>query len=290
MLYLIDASIYIFRAWFSIPDSVTGKGGAPVNAAYGFTRFLTEFIEQTKPEKVVVAFDESLTRSFRNEIYPPYKMNRELPPAELKAQFSLCRQIAEAIGFQCVSSDRYEADDLVGTFAKAGQLRGEKITILSADKDLAQLLTKNDVLWDFARRKTYQENEIKEKFGVRPDQITDYLGLCGDAVDNIPGIPGVGAKTASTILQSFSGFDEIYSNIDALADLKVRGAKSLPAKFREYEEQARLSKKLATIEVNVPIGCEQVDTLRRSSDQQSLAVLSDDMGGRATGLFERMIR
>jgi len=290
LLYLVDASIYIFRAWFSIPDSVVGKNGQPVNAAYGFTRFLTEFIEQVQPEKVVIAFDESLTRSFRNEIYPPYKMNRELPPPELKAQFTLCRRIAEAIGFQCVSSDRYEADDLIGTFAKAGQLRGEKITILSADKDLAQLLTHNDVLWDFARRKTYQEKEIQEKFGVKPSQITDYLGLCGDAVDNIPGIPGVGAKTASAVLQSYSGFDEIYKNIDALADLKVRGAKSLPTKFREYEDQARLSKKLATIETNVPVDCERVDTLMQSSDKEALTLLSGDMGGRAAGLFERMMR
>jgi len=290
MLYLIDASIYVFRAWFSIPSSVVGKDAQPVNAAYGFARFLTEFIEQTHPENVVVAFDESLTRSFRNEIYPPYKMNRELPPVELKNQFALCRQIAESIGLQCVSSDRYEADDIVGTHAHAAQLRGQKVTILSADKDLTQLLTDNDVLWDFARRKRYQKTEIQEKFGVRSEQITDYLGLCGDAVDNIPGVPGVGAKTAATILNVFSGIDEIYENIDALAGIGARGAKKLPEKFRTYEEQARLSKLLATIDVNVPVDTTIGSTLRLPMNREKMQKVSDQMGGRALGLFDRIIK
>jgi len=280
MLYLIDASIYVFRAWFSIPSAVTGNKGQPVNAAYGFARFLTEFIEQTQPENVVVAFDESLTRSFRNEIYPPYKMNRELPPVELKSQFALCRQIAESIGFRCVASDKYEADDIIGTHARAAQLRDQKVTILSADKDLAQLLNEDDVLWDFARRKRYQKTEIQEKFGVKPEQIIDYLGLCGDAVDNIPGVPGVGAKTAAAILQNINGIDEIYADIDALANLDVRGAKKLPAKFQEYEEQARLSKLLATIE----------HTIRMPMNKQKMAHVSDEMGGRAMGLFERIVK
>ena len=115
--YLIDASIYIFRAWFSVPDSMRGENGQAVNAVYGFCRFLTEFVERSKAEYVAVAFDESLTKSFRNELYPQYKMNRELPPEDLKAQFKLCRRLAEAAGLYCVASDRYEADDLIATLA-----------------------------------------------------------------------------------------------------------------------------------------------------------------------------
>lgn len=287
MLYLIDASIYVFRAWFSIPSSVTGKNQQPVNAAYGFARFLTEFLEQTRPEQVVIAFDESLTRSFRNELYPPYKMNRELPPAELKQQFVICRQIAEAMGLQCVASSRYEADDLIGTFATAAQLRGEQVTIVSADKDLAQLLSTDDVLWDFARRKKYTQPDIQEKFGVRSDQIADFLGLCGDAVDNIPGIPGVGAKTAAVILQQYASLDDIYANLNNLAELPVRGAKKLAEKFIAHEEQARLSKQLATIDVQAPVACSPEDTKRQAVCENSLSQLSDDLGGRALGLFER---
>ena len=288
MIYLVDASIYIFRAWFSIPSAVTGNQGQPVNAAYGFARFLTELLEQTKASNIVIAFDESLTRSFRNEIYPPYKMNRELPPAELKAQFELCRKMAKAMGLHCIASNRHEADDLIGTFAIAAQKRGQQVTIVSTDKDLAQLLTSNDVLWDFARRQQYKESDIQQKFGVMPSQITDFLGLCGDAVDNIPGVPGVGPKTAAAMLQQFPSIDNIFENLEQLPTLPVRGAKSLPAKLREYEAQARLSKQLAIIVTDIDVECGEACTQRQQSDVNALQQISVEMGGRASGLFERV--
>ena len=290
MLYLVDASIYIFRAWFSVPSTLTGDQGQSVNAAYGFARFLTEFIEQTQAQNIVVAFDESLIRSFRNEIYPPYKMNRELPPEALKQQFKLCRRIAESLGFFCVASKEYEADDLIGTYACKAQQHNIPVTIVSADKDLAQLLTDVDMLWDFARRKEYRIADIEEKFGVHPDQITDYLGLCGDAVDNIPGVPGIGAKTAAAILQSYQGMDEIYENIDSLSDLKIRGAKSLSKKLSENESQARLSKQLATIACDAPITCDLQNAQRQAANHEILTQISHELGGRANGLFERIIQ
>lgn len=288
MLYLVDASIYIFRAWFSVPSTLTGNQGQSVNAAYGFARFLTELLEQTKAQNIVIAFDESLTLSFRNEIYPLYKMNRELPPEALKLQFELCRRMAESLGLHCVASDQYEADDLIGTYALKAQQAAMQVTIVSADKDLAQLLTPQDKLWDFARRKTYQIEEIKEKFGVHPNQITDYLGLCGDAVDNIPGVPGVGAKTAAAILQSFQDMDAIYANIDQLINVKARGAKSLPNKLREHEAQARLSKQLATIACDAPIDSDLNNAIRKPFNQEELSKISIELGGRANGLFERV--
>ncbi len=289
MLYLVDASIYIFRAWFSIPSEVTGNQGQSVNAAYGFARFLTELLEQTNAKQIVVAFDESLTRSFRNEIYPPYKMNRELPPEELKSQFQICRRMAEALGLNCISSDRYEADDLIGTYATKGQQNNMPVTIVSADKDLAQLLTGKDELWDFARRKRYKPADIKEKFGVFPEQIADYLGLCGDAVDNIPGVPGVGAKTAASILQSFDNLDEIYQNLDQVMHLKIRGAKSLSTKLRDHESQARLSKQLATIVCDA-IDCDLSNAMRQEANLPELTQISNELGGRANGLFERVAK
>ncbi len=290
MIYLVDASIYIFRAWFSIPSEVTGSQGQPVNAAYGFARFLTELLEQTNANQIVVAFDESLTRSFRNEIYPPYKMNRELPPEELKSQFQICHRMSEALGLCCISSDRYEADDLIGTYATKAQQSNIPVTIVSADKDLAQLLTEKDELWDFARRIRYKSSDIKEKFGVFPQQIADYLGLCGDAVDNIPGVPGIGAKTAASILQSFDDLDQIYNNLDKVIHLKIRGAKSLPAKLRDHEHQARLSKQLATIVCDAPIDCDLDNAIRKEANLLELTQTSDELGGRASGLFERVAR
>lgn len=288
MNYFVDASIYIFRAWFSIPGEVTGHQGQPVNAAYGFARFLTEFLEQTKATKVAVAFDESLTRSFRNEIYPPYKMNRELPPEELSSQFQLCRKMAESLGLYCVSSDRYEADDLIGTLARAAQSRGEAVTVVSADKDLAQVLNENDILWDFARRVKYQSKDIEEKFGVKPSQIADYLGLCGDAVDNIPGVPGVGAKTAAAILQTYPSIDSVYDNLDQLSGLSIRGAKSLSSKLLENEDQARLSKELAIIVTDVDIDCSEKALSRKVYSTDALHDISLELGGRGSGLFERV--
>ena len=287
-LYLIDASIYVFRAWFSIPSQMMGGNGLPVNAAYGFARFLTEFLERSKPSNVVVTFDESLTHSFRNEIYPPYKMNRELPPQELKQQFSLCRRTAESAGIQCVAHERYEADDLIGTLSLAAKGRQQNVVIVSADKDLAQLIDSGDKLWDFAANKLLSPVHIEQKFGVSPKQITDYLGLCGDAVDNIPGVPGVGPKTAVALLQSFDDIETIYQNIDKVNSLPIRGAKTLPEKLTLYQEQANLSKLLATIALDAPIDCSPEFTERKPVDFPALQQLAQELGQRGMGLFERI--
>lgn len=289
-LYLIDASIYVFRAWFSIPAEMRGASGAPVNAAYGFARFLTEFLEKAKPQHVVVAFDESLTHSFRNEIYPPYKMNRELPPAELKAQFALCRRMVTAAGLNSVAHDRYEADDLIGTLTSAAQQRGDNVVLVSADKDLAQLLGEGDKMWDFARNQLLPPSLIEEKFGVRPNQIIDYLGLCGDAVDNIPGVPGVGPKTAVALLNAFADIDAIYADLPAVGKLSVRGAKKLPEKLSLYKEQALLSKRLATIALDAPVDCSENFTCRQTVDLPELNQLAQELGDRGQGLFERIVQ
>ena len=289
-LYLVDASIYIFRAWFSLPSQMLGGKGSPINAAYGFTKFLTEFLERSKPKNIVITFDESLTHSFRNEIYPPYKMNRELPPQELKQQFSLCRRIAESVGIQCVAHDRYEADDLIGTLAYAAKHRGQNVVIVSADKDLAQLIGKDDKFWDFAANKLLSSELIHEKFGVTSQQMTDYLGLCGDAVDNIPGVPGVGPKTAVALLKSFSDIDAIYCDLECVGKLDVRGAKKLPEKLALYKEQAYLSKRLATIALDAPIDCSYEFTQRNPVDIATLNTIIEELGQRGRGLFERIAK
>lgn len=289
-LYLVDASIYIFRAWFSMPSQMVGAEGNPVNAAYGFTRFLTEFLERSKPENIVITFDESLTHSFRNEIYPPYKMNRELPPEELKQQFALCRRIAETVGIRCVAHDRYEADDLIGTLSHAAKQRGQNVVIVSADKDLAQLIGEEDKFWDFAANKLLSPQMIHEKFGVTSKQMTDYLGLCGDAVDNIPGVPGIGPKTAVAILNVFSDIEAVYADLEKVADLEIRGAKKLPEKLALYKQQAYLSKQLATIALDAPIDCSLESTLRKTIDVSALKSIVEELGNRGMGLFERIMQ
>ena len=287
--YLIDASIYIFRAWFSVPDSMRGEGGTPVNAVYGFCRFLTEFVERSQAQHVAIAFDESLTQSFRNDIYPQYKMNRELPPKELSDQFKLCRRLAEAAGLYCMAHERYEADDLIATAAKQMRDSGYRVGIVSGDKDLAQVLRGHDFWWDFARDRQLGAAQVVDKFGVPPDAIQDYLGLCGDAVDNIPGVPGIGPKTAAALLQHYESMDALYERLADVQHLSIRGAKSLAGKLREHRAQAFLSRQLATVAYDAPIVASPEGLRRRSAEVNSLRQVGQIMGGRGDGLFERLI-
>ena len=185
-----------------MPEDMVDGDGNPVNALYGYCRFLGDFIEQVNPEHVAVLFDESLSTSFRTEIYPEYKANRDPAPPELKRQFEQCRRYVRALGVMEIGSPRYEADDLIGTLVEHGRRQGRPSTIVSRDKDLTQLLSKDDVFWDFAGKGKLGYDEIPASFGVWPEQIADFLALAGDAVDNIKGVPGVGRKTANVILNT----------------------------------------------------------------------------------------
>ncbi|MGB5345909.1 MAG: 5'-3' exonuclease H3TH domain-containing protein [Woeseia sp.] len=253
MQYLIDGSVYVFRAWFSMPDDMLDNDGNPVNALYGFCRFLGDFMERVQPEHVAVLFDESLSSSFRNEIYPDYKANRDPAPAELKNQFGLCREYVRAMGIMECSHPQYEADDLIGTLVTRGRANGIPSTVVSRDKDLAQLLTKADVFWDFAGKGQIRYDSIPEVFGVWPEQIADFLALAGDAVDNIPGVPGVGKKTAAALLQHFGSLEKIYANLDTVHEVTVRGARTLGAKLDTHRAAAMLARQLTGIACNAPI-------------------------------------
>ena len=268
-VYLVDASIYIFRAWFSMSDEFVNQRGEPTNAVYGFSGFLCSLLEQTSAEHVAIAFDESLSKGHRNEIYPEYKANRDPAPEELKRQFSWARSVAEAMGLQCFVDSRYEADDLIGTLAEFWRARGHPICVVTADKDLAQLVGENDHWWDFARNQKLNAKQLTEKFGVMPEQMADYLALTGDSVDNIPGVPGVGPKSASALLGHFGDLDSIYDRLDEVQHLGIRGAKSLQKKLADHRDAAELARKLTVIETAVEsalaspeLGRTEVDTAR----------------------------
>ncbi len=288
-VYLIDASIYVFRAWFSIPDSLLGSDGHPVNALYGFAGFVTEIIERTDATHIAVAFDESLSSSFRNEIYPPYKANRELPPVELVRQFHWCRRFAEAAGLACYSHERFEADDLIGTLATSLREQDFRVVVVSSDKDLAQLVGDDDEFWDYGRDNRYGVDGVHEKFGVWPHQIADFLGLTGDAVDNIPGVPGIGPKTASALLREFETLESLYRQLDGIAEMDFRGSRQAAGKLELHQEQAFLSRKLASIVLDVPIDTVESSVRRRSAEALALRELVEVMGGRGKGLTERLL-
>ena len=260
---LIDASVYVFRAYYSMPDDMVDADGNPVNALYGFCRFLGDFLEKVQPEYVAVLFDESLTTSFRNEIYPEYKANREPAPEELERQFRQCRRYTRALGLMECASPEYEADDLIGTLVTHGRGFGRPSTIVSRDKDLAQLLSEDDVFWDFAGKGKLLYPNIPEVFGVWPEQIADFLALAGDSVDNIKGVPGVGKKTASALLEHFGSLDDIYDNLDRVHEVNVRGSKTLGEKLETHRDAAALARKLTGIACDAPI--EDVESSLRPS-------------------------
>lgn len=278
MQYLIDASVYVFRAHFSMPDDMVDDEGNPINALYGYCRFLGDFMEQVKPEHIAVLFDESLSTSYRAEIYPEYKANREPAPPELKRQFEQCRRFTSALGLMGCATPRYEADDLIGTLVIEGREQGLPSTIVTRDKDMAQLISRNDLFWDYSGRGKIKYDDVPEYFGVWPEQIADFLALAGDSVDNIPGVPGVGKKTATALLQHFGSLDDIYSNLDSVHEVDVRGAKTLGAKLETHKEAAVLAKKLTVIACDAPYDRPESGLKPRAPDLGAINALFDEAG------------
>ena len=277
-LHLIDCSLYVFRAWHSMPAAAfTDRDGAPVNAVHGFTRFLCDFFDSARPTHAIAAFDESLTSSFRNGIYPLYKANREMPPAELLRQFDYCKRIATALGF-CVLTDlQYEADDLIGSAVRRVRAEGFRSVIISADKDFGQLIGDGDELWDFSRNERWDSAGVKRRLGVRPDQVADFLALTGDAVDNIPGVPGIGAKTAASLLAHFDTLDAMLARIEEIPFLRLRGSGQVYVRLKEHREQALMSRTLSLISFDAPVP-DHSDHLRwRKPDQAALDPLFEQL-------------
>lgn len=274
-MLLVDASVYIFRAYHALPDSLRGRDNRPLNVVYGFADFLCRILAQAEPTQIALAFDESLESSFRNELYPAYKANRESAPAELKMQIADCQALGQALGLTSLVSDRYEADDIIGTLAARTDA---PVTIVSSDKDLAQLLGEHDILWDYARDIRYTPAAIHAKFGVHCKQIVDYLALMGDAVDNIPGVPGIGAKTAAALLAKRPTLDAVYADLDGVKTLPIRGAASIAAKLESGRESAFMSRELARIAIHVPLPPCAQNLSRRPIDSQALDAFCDELG------------
>ena len=269
-LHLVDASLYVFRAWHSLPDEFADSDGNPVNAVQGFTRFLLELLEREKPEHIAVCFDESLESSFRNEFYPAYKANREPAPEALRRQFAYCQQMARGLGLTVLSDARFEADDLIGTLLARQRVQGFRGVIVSADKDLSQLLADGDCQWDYARQQKWHCDGVKARYGVHAHQIADYLGLTGDAIDNIPGVPGIGAKTAAALLEHFGALDALLARLAEVPYLRLRGAATHAARLHEHRDTALLSRRLATIALDAPLAPEVGDAARRRGDRVAL--------------------
>jgi len=244
-LYLIDGSGFIFRAYYALPP-MTRKDGTPVNAVYGFCNLIHRFILDTNSSNIAVIFDVS-RKTFRNDIYPEYKANRQETPEDLVPQFSLIREATKAMGLPSIELKNYEADDLIASYAKTASDNGKKVCIISSDKDLMQLIDENVSLYDPMKNIPIGNDQVLKKFGVMPDKVIDVQALAGDSSDNIPGVPGIGVKTAALLINEYGDLETLLGRAGEIKQKKRR------ENLIEFAELARISKKLVTLDKNTPL-------------------------------------
>ena len=274
-VYVIDAMNYIFRAYYSLPDSITSPDGTLTNAVLGYLRTLLRIIKERKPEYMAAAFEKDT--SFRNAMFAAYKANRKQPPDDLEAQFDYCRKITRAIGVACLEVDDYEADDVIGTIAMRMSALGHSVIVVTGDKDMSQLVCDTVRVYDIAKEHWMDEAGVREKFGVAPNQIPDLLALQGDHVDNIPGVMGVGEKTARQIL-SMCGSVEDLADADLVPGVSFRGRDEILRRIRENMEAVRISRTLATICCDVPMEVSAEILRYRRADRLTLDPLCQELG------------
>ncbi|MDE1318593.1 DNA polymerase I [Vibrio aestuarianus] len=248
---LIDGSSYLYRAFHAYPGTMS-NGEIPTNAVYGVVNMLRSMMRQFSSERMVVIFDAK-GKTFRDEMYPQYKANRPPMPDDLRCQIEPLHNVIRAMGLPLISIEGVEADDVIGTLASQASKVGMPVLISTGDKDMAQLVDDNITLINTMTNLVLDREGVIEKFGIPPELIIDYLALMGDKVDNIPGVPGVGEKTALALLQGIGSLEQIYDNLDKIAPLGFRGSKTMAQKLADNRENAFLSYQLATIKLDVEL-------------------------------------
>ncbi len=264
-VYLVDGSSYIYRAYYAIRHLSNSKGEA-TNAVYGFTNMLLNLVRDEKPDRLAVVFDAK-GPTFRKELYPEYKANRSAMPEDLVPQVPLIKQVVRALNMPALEQAGVEADDIIATLAKEYSEQGLDVTVVTGDKDLMQIVNDKVCLLDTMKGKISRREEVIERFGVPPEQVLEVLGLAGDTSDNIPGVPGIGEKTAAGLIQQFGSIDKLLQNID-----QVKGKKR-QENLREYGEQALLSRKLADLIYDVKLDVRIDDLTLDEPDREALAEL-----------------
>ena len=252
-LFLIDGSGFIFRAFHALPPLTRKSDGLPVGAVSGFCNMLWKLLTDARdtsvgvtPTHFAVIFDYS-SKTFRKEIYPEYKANRSAPPEELVPQFGLIRQATRAFNLPCIETEGFEADDIIATYARQAEAAGGEVTIVSSDKDLMQLVTPRVHMYDSMKDKQIGIPDVIEKWGVPPEKMIDLQALTGDSVDNVPGIPGIGPKTAAQLLEEYGDLDTLLARASEIKQVKRR------ENIIENAEKARLSRQLVALKTDVPL-------------------------------------
>ncbi|MCB1835913.1 MAG: DNA polymerase I, partial [Geminicoccaceae bacterium] len=272
-LVLIDGSGYIFRAFFGLPP-MSRPDGTPVNAVYGFSTMIFKLMQDWPEDDMVVVFDAG-RRSFRNDLYAEYKANRTDPPPELVPQFSLVRDAGRAFGLPVVQLEGYEADDLIATYAKQGRGQGREVVVISSDKDLMQLVGDGVAMFDPMKNKSIGREEVIERFGVGPELVRDCLALAGDTSDNVPGVPGIGVKTAAQLLTEYGSMDALLERAGEIRQPKRR------QNLIEHADMARLSRDLVSLCEEVPLPLPLEETGRSDYDAATLLAFLQENGFRS---------
>ncbi len=274
-LYLVDGSSFIHRAYHAIRP-LSSRSGVPTNAVFGYTSMLIKLLSDHDPTHLAVAFDGPVKGTFRVDLYPDYKAHRPPAPEDLVPQFDLCRQVTSAFRIPALDNPRVEADDIIATLSRQGEAAGCDVTIVSSDKDLMQLVGPRVVLLDSMRDTVYDEAAVQKKWGVPPDKILDLLALMGDSSDNIPGVSGIGAKTAATLLEKHGNLEGVLA---AAPGIKGKRGKTLV----EQADLARLSARLVALDESVSLGVTLEDLARKEPDLEAVAALFGELD------FDRML-
>jgi DNA polymerase-1 len=261
-VYLVDGSGYIFRAYHALPP-MTRQDGTPVNAVYGFTNMLMKLLNDTDADCIAVIFDAG-RETFRNAIYPQYKANRPETPEELIPQFPLVREATRAFNLPSIDQQGYEADDLIATYARLARQAGAKVTIVSSDKDLMQLVSDGIGMLDPIKQKPIGPSEVQEKFGVPPEKVVDVQALAGDSTDNVPGVPGIGVKTAAQLIAEYGDLETLLARAGEIKQPKRRES------LQQFAEQARISRRLVELKNDVPLDVPLEQLTMRAPDHDKL--------------------
>ncbi|MDX7542441.1 DNA polymerase I [Serratia marcescens] len=270
-LILVDGSSYLYRAYHAFPP-LTNSAGEPTGAMYGVLNMLRSLLLQYQPSHVAVVFDAK-GKTFRDDLFAEYKSHRPPMPDDLRAQIEPLHSMVKAMGLPLLVTPGVEADDVIGTLALEAEKAGHAVLISTGDKDMAQLVTPNVTLINTMNNTILGPQEVCDKYGIPPELIIDFLALMGDSSDNIPGVPGVGEKTAQALLQGIGGLDALYGNLENIATLSFRGAKTMAAKLEQNKEVAYLSYKLATIKTDVELDLTCADLTVSEPDVDTLQQL-----------------
>src|SRR5580704_17996533 len=266
-VFLVDGSGYIFRAYHALPPINRKSDGLQLNAVFGFCNMLWKLLRDMKPEDkpthLAVVFDLS-ERTFRTEMYPDYKAHRPDPPDDLRPQFGLIREAVQAFDLPCLEQAGFEADDLIATYVREACELGATSTIVSSDKDLMQLVSDCVVMWDTMKDRRIGPTEVVEKFGVPPDKVIEVQALIGDSTDNVPGVPGIGVKTAAQLIGEYGNLETLLARAGEIKQQKRREA------LIENADKARLSKTLVTLDLHVPLEVPLADLAVHDLDARRL--------------------